>query len=201
MTHLPVNQRIRIRILQLGALLVAPLIFTMNPAFSGDGSDTIEKIGVALVLVCVTGRMWSILYIGSRKNRELVTKGPYSVTRNPLYFFSVIGAVGVGLYMGSLVMAFALGLAFYLAFLTTAAKEARHLEALFGDRYRHYARSTPMFWPKPSLYEEGQETLFSPAALRRTFLDGLVFFAAFPVIEIIENLKDAGYLPMLFRVL
>lgn len=201
MTYPPVNQKIRIRILQLGALLFVPLLFTMNPAFSGDGNDTIEKIGVALVLICVTGRMWSILYIGSRKNHELVTKGPYSVTRNPLYFFSVIGAMGMGLYMGSLVMTFALGLALYLVLVTTAAKEAKHLEVLFSDRYRDYARRTPMFWPNPTLYEEGQEILFSPAALRRTFLDGLVFFAAFPAIEVMENLKDAGYLPMLFRVL
>lgn len=201
MTYPPVNQKIRIRILQLGALLFVPLLFTMNPAFSGDGNDTIEKIGVALVLICVTGRMWSILYIGSRKNHELVTKGPYSVTRNPLYFFSVIGAMGMGLYMGSLVMTFALGLALYLVLVTTAAKEAKHLEVLFSDSYRDYARRTPMFWPNPTLYEEGQEILFSPAALRRTFLDGLVFFAAFPAIEVMENLKDAGYLPMLFRVL
>lgn len=201
MPHLPVNQRIRIRILQLGVLLTAPLLFTMNPTFSGDGSDTIEKIGVALVLVCVVGRMWSILYIGSRKNSELVTAGPYSITRNPLYFFSALGAVGIGLFVGSLVLAFALGLAFHVAFVMTAAKEARHLETLFGDRYRDYARRTPIFWPKPWLYEEGQEMLFSPAALRRTFLDGLVFFAAFPAIELIENLKDAGYLPMLFRLL
>lgn len=186
MTYPPVNQKIRIRILQLGALLFVPLLFTMNPAFSGDGNDTIEKIGVALVLICVTGRMWSILYIGSRKNHELVTKGPYSVTRNPLYFFSVIGAMGMGLYMGSLVMTFALGLALYLVLVTTAAKEAKHLEVLFSDHYRDYARRTPMFWPNPTLYEEGQEILFSPAALRRTFLDGLVFFAAFPAIEVME---------------
>lgn len=201
MTQLPVNQRRRIRILQLGMLLVVPLLFTMNPVFSGDGSDTIEKIGVALVLVCVVGRMWSILYIGSKKNRELVTMGPYSVTRNPLYFFSVIGVMGLGLFTGSLVMTFALGLASYLAFVATAKREAKHLEALFGDRYRHYERATPMFWPKLCLYAEGDEILFSPAALRRTFLDGLIFFAAFPAIEVMENLKDAGYLPMLFRIL
>jgi protein-S-isoprenylcysteine O-methyltransferase Ste14 len=201
MTHLPVNQRCRIRILQLGALLLAVPVFTTNPGFHGDGSDAVETIGVALVLLCVVGRMWSVLYIGSKKNRELVTAGPYSVTRNPLYFFSMIGAVGVGLFVGSLVLAFILGGAAFFVLVVTAGREAKHLEALFGERYRDYAQKTPMFWPSPLLYRDAEEVAFSPAALRRTFLDGLVFITVLPLIEVIEYLRDAGYPPVLFSLL
>lgn len=201
MTHLPVNQRTRIRILQFGALLLTAPMLTMNPAFHGDGSDIVEATGVLLVLACVLGRMWSVLYIGAKKNRELVTTGPYSVTRNPLYVFSTIGAVGVGLFVGSLVLALVLGLATWLVLVATARREAVHLDALFGDRYRDYARATPMYWPKPSLYREAEEVAFSPAALRRTFLDGLVFIAILPAIELIEHLRDAGYPPVLFNML
>jgi protein-S-isoprenylcysteine O-methyltransferase Ste14 len=200
MTHLPVNQRTRIRILQLGALLLAIPVLTMNPGFHGDGSDTVEAIGVILVLICIMGRMWSVLYIGSKKNRELVSTGPYSVTRNPLYFFSMIGAVGVGLFVGSLVLALLLGCAAFLVLVVTAGKEAEHLEVLFGDRYREYALRTPMFWPRLSLYRDAEEVVFSPVALRRTFLDGLVFITVLPVIEVIEHLRDAGYPPVLFSL-
>ena len=84
----------------------------------------------------------------------------------------------------------------------TAGKEATYLETLFGDEYREYARRTPMFWPRTSLYREPvDEVVFSPAALRRTFLDGLVFIAVLPAIELIEHLRDAGYLPILFKLL
>ncbi len=152
------------------------------------------------VLACVAGRMWSIRYIGSKTNQDLVTTGPYSVTRNPLYFFSMLGAMGIGLFVGSLVLALFLGLAVYLVLVATAEKEAEHLEVLSGARYRDYARKTPMFWPKPSLYREAGEVAFSPAALRRTFLDGLLFFVAFPAIEMIEHLREVGYLPILFRL-
>ncbi|WP_442581577.1 methyltransferase family protein [Mesorhizobium sp. ASY16-5R] len=201
MTHPPANQKNRIRLLQAGALLSTAPILVAAPAFSGDGSDTIEKIGVALVLLCVVGRMWSILYIGSRKNRDLVTVGPYSMTRNPLYFFSVVGAMGIGLFIGSLVVTLVLGLAAYLVLVVTAGKEARHLETLFGDRYRSYASRTPVFWPRPSLYREPDEVAFSPSALRRTFLDGLLFISALPAVEMMEYLKEnAGYLPMLFNL-
>lgn len=144
--------------------------------------------------------MWSILYIGAKKNRELITVGPYSMTRNPLYFFSMLGAAGIGLFVGSLVLALILALLVYLVLVTTAGKEAAHLETLFGERYRDYARRTPMFWPKPSLFREADDVTFSPAALKRTFLDGLLFIAALPAIELIEVVKETDYVPILFAL-
>jgi protein-S-isoprenylcysteine O-methyltransferase Ste14 len=200
MSRKPVNQRVRIRILQAGGFLLIGALLFAHPALAGDGHEGVELIALALVLVCIAGRMWSILYIGAKKNEELVTAGPYSVTRNPLYVFSVIGAVGIGLFVGSFMLALALGLAAYLVLVVTAEKEARYLQTLFGDRYRDYARETPLFWPKPLLYRDADEVTFSPVALRQTFLDGLFFLAAFPAIELIEHLQEAGGLPILFTL-
>lgn len=200
MTFQPANQKARIRLLQLGALMMFLPFLIMRPAFSQDGSDVIEQFGVGFVLLAVVGRMWSILYIGTKKNRELVTAGPYSISRNPLYVFSTIGAAGIGLFVGSVVSALILALLVYAVLVATAAKEAAHLESRFGDHYRAYSRRTPMFWPKPSLYQEAGDVTFSPAALRRTFLDGLLFVAALPAIELIETLKEAGHIPMLFML-
>nr|WP_274709177.1 isoprenylcysteine carboxylmethyltransferase family protein [Nitratireductor luteus] len=157
--------------------------------------------GLGLILVCVGGRMWSILYVGSRKNRQLVTAGPYSMTRNPLYLFSTIGAAGVGLIYGSVIAALLLGLLAFTVFTITAAKESEHLRTLFGAEYASYAASTPMFWPKLSQYRELPEAVFSPTALKRTFLDGLFFVAAFPALEGIEHLQHTGFLPTIMRML
>lgn len=200
MRTLPVDQRTRIRILRTGGLVLAALMVLAHPAIGGEAHEMIEMTGVGLVLACIAGRMWSILYIGSRKNRDLVTSGPYSMTRNPLYFFSTLGATGIGLMLGSFVAAGVLGLAAWLVLGVTAAKEAEHLRSLFGARYDDYARRTPMFWPAPSLYCEPDEGVFSPAILRRTFLDGLVFLLAFPLIEMVEHFQDAGYLPVLYTL-
>ena len=49
----------------------------------------IEMAGLVLILVCILGRTWCTLYIGGLKKRELVTAGPYSVVRNPLYVFTL----------------------------------------------------------------------------------------------------------------
>jgi protein-S-isoprenylcysteine O-methyltransferase Ste14 len=197
---MPVNQRARIHLLQAGCVVLAAAFMLTQPVLVGRAHELIEMTGIGLVIICIAGRMWSCLYIGSRKNRELVTTGPYSITRNPLYLFSTIGAAGIGLMFGSIAATLGLGLLAYGIFVVTANKEASHLQAIFGSQYDAYARQTPLFWPKPSLYRDKAEVGFSPKALRRTFVDGLLFLAVFPVMEAIEHLQADGVLPIMLRV-
>lgn len=196
----PVLQRQRIHILQAGVLATAPLLLLAQPSWDGAAHEFIEIAGICLVFACMVGRMWSILYVGSKKNVELVRTGPYSMMRNPLYFFSCIGAVGVGLMYGSLLVAIALGLTAYAVFAVTAAKEANFLRTRFGPVYDAYSRRTPRFWPNPALYSDEQEVSFSPKALKRTLLDGMLFLAVFPLIETLEYLHVNGTLPILMHM-
>src|SRR5450759_2452543 len=62
----------------------------------------INAIGIALIIVCIIGRSWSRLYVGWHKTRHLVSAGPYSVCRNPLYSFSILGAAGAAAQSGSM---------------------------------------------------------------------------------------------------
>ena len=57
-----------------------------------------------------------MLYVGGRKNAELVTTGPYSMMRNPLYFFSLLGVAGVGAQTGSVLATFAVTAVAYAVF-------------------------------------------------------------------------------------
>lgn len=103
----PFVQKKRLRVLQVGAAVFVAMILFAAPIWEEGGNthEIIEMTGIALVLACIFGRLWSILYVGGRKNQELVTGGPYSMTRNPLYFFSTVGIVGVGLMFGSISVA------------------------------------------------------------------------------------------------
>ncbi|MEC9244743.1 MAG: isoprenylcysteine carboxylmethyltransferase family protein [Pseudomonadota bacterium] len=193
----PFNQRRRLLVIQFLSVFALVALLLSRPAWREDRPfhEFIEMTGLALVLMCVFGRLWSILYVGNRKNAVLVTSGPYSITRNPLYLFSTIGATGIGLMFGSVVVATTMGLLSYLVFRATAAKEAVYLRNKFANQYRSYAARTPLFWPDFRLYQDIGETSFSPDALKKTFLDALYFLALFPVIEGLEYIQTVGYLP------
>jgi protein-S-isoprenylcysteine O-methyltransferase Ste14 len=44
-----------------------------------------------LAAMIASHRLWCSLYISGYKNSQLITSGPYSLCRNPLYFFSFVG--------------------------------------------------------------------------------------------------------------
>ena len=196
------DQHKRLIVVQVAAVLaIAPLLFTKPFLVEGsDGHEYIEALGIGFVLIWILGRLWSILYVGGRKNDELVTIGPFSMSRNPLYFFSTVGAAGIGLMYGSVLVAAALPLVSYLVFRVTARKEAEFLSGKFGPAYSAYAERTPPFWPNPLLFHDQAERQFSTKALRRTFVDGLYFLALFPAIEMIELLRISGVLPVFFTL-
>jgi protein-S-isoprenylcysteine O-methyltransferase Ste14 len=162
--------------------------------------EYIEWGGAALILIAILGRTWCTLYIGGRKSADIVTGGPYSVTRNPLYVFSAIGAAGIGAMTGSVVVALLLGIFTWLAFLTVIFVEERFLEKNFGEPYRVYMRQVPRFFPKPWLFHENEILTVQPQLIYKTFADGLVFVLAYPFFEVVERLQDSGVLPVVLHL-
>jgi protein-S-isoprenylcysteine O-methyltransferase Ste14 len=171
--------------------------------FSGSAQDElnherIETSGIAIILVGIGGRLWSILYIGGRKSAEVVSTGPYSITRNPLYFFSTIAAAGVGAQVGSYVIAFTSMLLCAMAFHIVSLREERHLKASLGSPYLDYMSRVPRFFPNPRLFRDDAQVTFDSRIFRVTFLDGLVFLLAIPLLETVEMAQEAGLIPVLF---
>jgi len=162
--------------------------------------ELIEAYGLALILIGVGGRLWSILYIGGRKSAELVSSGPYSVTRNPLYFFSTVAAMGVGAQTGSLVISGLSGLFCAFAFHLVALREERYLKATLGAPYLAYAKKVPRFLPNSWLYTDRESVTFRPQIFNRTLVDGLAFLSSIPFFELVEKGQEMGMIPMLFQV-
>jgi protein-S-isoprenylcysteine O-methyltransferase Ste14 len=76
-----------------------------------------------------------------RAANELVTTGPYAISRNPIYLGIAMATVGIGLITG---IVWFFGAAFLAAALThrlAILPEERHLDARFGKRFRDYRRS------------------------------------------------------------
>lgn len=190
---LPVNQKRRILVIRVVFLAALPLLLFVQPriAIGTFAHETIEAVGILLLLVGVLGRLWSILYVGSVKNRELMRSGPYSMTRNPLYFFSTVGMTGIGLMLGALFFAVLLGGLTFAILHVTANREATFLRATFGEAYSAYEGEVPFFWPDPRLYKSTDTVTFSSGALRNSLFDALGFLVAIPIVELIDALKTS----------
>ncbi len=192
--------RLRVtRALVLPAVLLAVITHNVYP--EGSLLDTsLEVSGLILLIVAAGGRIWASAYVTGRKNRTLVTDGPFSIVRNPLYFFSLVGFVGAGLSFGTFVLAGVFALTFFVAHWPTIRTEERVLEELFGDAYRRYRGQVPRFLPalrRPRT--EGTVQLDSPGFLRTLKESGaipLVFVFA----EMLEWAKLNDLLPVLFRM-
>lgn len=186
--------------LLLGAIFFC-LLFVRTFETGEEGlHEYVEKLGVAAILLAILGRTWCTLYIGGRKSAEVVRSGPYSITRNPLYFFSAIGAMGIGAMIGSVTVALFLGVCCWIAFHYVILVEEDHLKKLFGEPYRAYLREVPRFFPNPLLYKDVDAVSVRPDTLYRTFGDGLMFLAAYPFFEFVEYLQDAGVLSVLLHL-
>jgi len=175
---------------------------TMTPAWPDDGivHEGIEWVGNCLLLLCVLGRGWCTMYIGGRKKAELVQNGPYSLSRNPLYVFSVIGCAGIGARAGSLTAVVLLALACYAVFAIVVQKEERFLSEKFGAAYDKYKNRVPRFWPRFSVWQDREVIETTPRLVLLSVRDAVLFYLAIPGLEIIETLHEHGTLPVLFRL-
>jgi len=162
--------------------------------------EGIEFFGLVLIVFCICGRMVCTLYIGGRKIDHLVTEGPYSIVRNPLYTFSIIGAVGAGAQLGSFVLALATGLVAYVVFLLVVLKEEQVLSANFGKTYEDYLARVPRFVPNFSLWKDAEKVEANPRLVRMTALDASIFLLSIPLAEGFEYLHNAGVLPTLISL-
>jgi Phospholipid methyltransferase len=123
-----------------------------------------------------------------------VDRGPYSISRNPLYVFSFFGAFGMGAQTGSLTIAGLFVVAAFLVFLLTVQREEAFLSREFGAVYAAYRARVPRFGPRFSLWRDETELTIRPAFFLLTIRDGLVFLLALPIFELIDMGQAQGWL-------
>jgi protein-S-isoprenylcysteine O-methyltransferase Ste14 len=157
-------------------------------------------LGIALVGSGIVGRLWCAQYIAGRKTASLITEGPYSVCRNPLYFFSLTGAVGVGLCTESVTLALVIPTIFAVIYPITILSEERTLLQLHGKSYSDYVSKVPRFFPKWSLFHEPASYIVDTKIFRREITDSLYFAFAVGLFEMIEELANGGIIKTFFTL-
>ena len=119
-------------------------------------------IGVGLLLIGETIRIWSVSYAGGETRtrnvgaKKLCSSGPYAFVRNPLYVGNMFMYVGVVFIAGAaniLLMA-ATTLAFFtVQYSLIIALEEEKLEELFGRKYQIYKKNVPAVFPRALRWE------------------------------------------------
>jgi len=193
-------QAVRKIVIGLALIVGISLFAVTNSRYPSGGTvhEMIEWAGIVLIVACILGRTWTSLYIGGRKIEQLVTIGPYSITRNPLYFFSVIGAAGFGAQIGSVVVAIVFAILTWLVFHVVITQEERVLADRYGAIFANYQKAVPRFLPDARLWHDEPTLVIRPPRVLRTFADASVFLLSVPIAETFEWLQESGILPVLF---
>jgi protein-S-isoprenylcysteine O-methyltransferase Ste14 len=194
--------RLRIMVSRIFAILVILLVIFTASSFEQNGwiDILLETSGLFLLSICAAGRLWTSLYISGKKSQEVVVDGPYSIVRHPLYFFSFIGAIGIGLASKNILVLGVLVI-FYLSYYPlTILSEENVLTKKFGQAYLDYAKRTPRFLPKLSLYNSPSFVSINVDMFLKNITTVMGFIWIYILFDFIEIIQQTGIIHVLLRV-
>jgi protein-S-isoprenylcysteine O-methyltransferase Ste14 len=102
-------------------------------------------VGVAIAVLGLGIRAVASGHV--EKNEQLARMGPYAYVRNPLYFGSIVIAIGFAAAARDLLVALLIVLMFVLIYVPTIRSEERYLRTRFAD-YSAYADRVPSLIPR-----------------------------------------------------
>ena len=116
----------------------------------------LQGIGLAIFLLGLALAIWARICLGrnwgtpmsQKVDPELVTTGPYSTIRHPIYSGIILAMIGTAVAVSVYWLTAVVLLAAY--FLYSAVMEERYMAGLFPDAYPHYKQSTKM--PIPFIF-------------------------------------------------
>ena len=165
---------------------LAVAVFTVPRGFTIGWHEAIEQLGFLLLILAALGRIWSLAYIAGRKNRELCRLGPYSVMRNPLYFFSFVGVIGFSLALQNPLLTAATGTGFLLYYSAVIRSEERRLRALHGAEFDDYCATVPRFFPRLVMPTGAEMLQLHLTPFTRGLREVFWFLAAIILAEVLE---------------
>ena len=125
-------------------------------------------IGVPFIVVGELLRVWAVGYAGASTRartlgaaRDLVTTGPYSYVRNPLYLGNFLLSLGVCLLANVYWLVAVLVIGYFCQYLPIIAVEEAYLLESCGSVYQTYQEQVPRFIPQFRSYPDPSPHDFS----------------------------------------
>lgn len=124
----------------VGILCLIALLYMAEP------SPVSVTVGFFFIIAGVFFRAWASGYIN--KDNQLATDGPFSLTRNPLYFGNFVLGLGIAI-AGNNGYSYGIFFGFYLLFFPfLMILEHHRMKKKFGEIYEKYAENSHSFFPK-----------------------------------------------------
>jgi protein-S-isoprenylcysteine O-methyltransferase Ste14 len=147
-----------------------PLIFLL--LFFGEPSVKSATIGLLLIMLGELFRIYSVGFIGTisrtrsqSTGQRLITEGPFSYVRNPLYVANFLITLGFTVFGGNLWLLALTVILFVVQYYFIVAYEENLLLAKFGEEYEDYRLRVPRWIPDrlPNLDQMMWPDTFTPA--------------------------------------
>jgi len=179
---------------------VFSIIFSASAYEESQLYEFLELVGYGLIVLATLGRIWATVYIGGRKDEELCQDGPYSISRNPLYIFSLLGAIGI-IFAAQKLTLLAIILPFFAYYYFVIRGEEARLLDFFGQEYADYTKRVGRILPTFKTYTSQESFTVYPKVLFRSMIHASIFMWIFMLLEILEYLKERTTLiPTLFTL-
>ena len=142
--------------IRVAIIVIALLLLRLN-VFKGSHPVThnpwLQGIGLAIFLLGLALAIWARAYLGrnwgmpmsEKADPELVTTGPYSTIRHPIYSGIILAMIGTAVAVSWYWLIAVVLLGGY--FVYSATREERYLTERFPEAYPRYKKSTKMLIP------------------------------------------------------
>ncbi len=171
---------------------IGAALFTVPLGFLTGWHLALVPAGILLLILAALGRIWCLLYIAGRKNRVLCVDGPYSLSRNPLYFFSFLGVLGFSLSIQNLLLGAVAALFFVAYYHLVIAGEETRLAGMFGADFEDYCARVPRFLPACRPPTRPPQIMVDPRPFERGLTEVFVFLLSIVAAGVLTYFHATG---------
>lgn len=171
-THTSQNSNVEIgkKFFKLRDYTPIPLIIILF--FVAKPTVLSATLGMFFIFFGELFRIYSVAFIGTvsrtrsdSTGQKLISSGPFSWVRNPLYVANFFIVLGVTVFGGQNWLVILTVILFAIQYHFVVQYEQANLTEKFGDEYRQYLKDVPAWFPRrvPKLSEIQWPDNFSPA--------------------------------------
>ena len=180
----PLQQYQYKRRIALAIVFICSFVFMIGQKNQWNAPLMFYSLSAMAIMLMALGRYWASSYIAGYKKEQLIMTGPYSINRNPLYHFSLIGCFGIMLVSGSVIASMVSTIACFFIYHWVIKKEEPFLQEIFQDEYKNYCQKIPR-WGVSLTHYNKERTLphihHNKILIHKTLKEALLFLLIIPI--------------------